>query len=179
MKRYLFSIALLALIPTMLPAQDAAAPDGDAIVKEVGAMMEAFNKGDADMLIDKTHPAIYKLAGGEENFKQTLRAGAKQIMELGVKIESFKAEAPKEFHQAGDEQVCFVPTHAVMLTQGMRIKSSSFMIAARKAGQGWYYLDGSSLKANPEMLWTFFPELDKGIKIPETTMEMLEKAPAE
>ena len=163
----------------MLPAQDAAAPDGEAIAREVSAMMEAFNKGDADMLIEKTHPAIHKLVGGEEIFKATALAGAKKIMELGVKIESYKAEAPKKFHQAGDEQVCFVPTVMVMLAQGVRIKNSGFMIGARKAGEDWRYLDGAFTKTNPDMLWTFFPKLDKDIKIPETTMEKLEAAPAE
>ena len=140
-------------------------------------MMDSFNKGKPEDLIKKTHPAIFKLAGGEKRFKEAIRSAAKKMIETGVKIESSEVEAPKKFHKAGDELVCFVPKTSVMVMGGQRVKSTSFMIAARRDKQDWKYMDGAGLRRNRELLWTFFPGLDKDLKLPENTIELLEAKP--
>jgi hypothetical protein len=47
------------------------------------------------------------------------------------------------------------------------------MIAARRGQQKWRYLDGSALRKNRDLLWTFFPELDRSVKLPKNTVEIL------
>jgi hypothetical protein len=34
--------------------------------KDVQAMMGAFARGDADLIIERTHPSLKRLAGGDE-----------------------------------------------------------------------------------------------------------------
>ena len=164
---------IVAFIQITTFAQESTTPDGKAIANEVRSMMKSFNEGNADDLIEKTHPAIFKLAGGKKNFKEALRSGAKQIIDLGIEIESSKIEIPKDYHQAGEELVCFVPKVVVMVVDGKRVKSTSFMIAARRGEQKWRYLDGAGLRRNPDLLWTFFPDLDKNVSLPENTVEVL------
>jgi len=159
------------------PASDSKAAEeaeAKAIVAEVEKMMAAFNQGNAELLVKKTHPALYKLIPGDkEDVKKTMLDGAKQIMDLGIKIDSFKAEEPDKLYKAGKESVCFVPMSSVMTMQGQKIASSSFMIAAKGEAGEWMYLDGSMAGANPEILYTLFPDLPKDIKLPEMKMEPL------
>lgn len=144
------------------------------LVQEVKEMMKSFNEGDAKLLVEKTHPSIYKLAGGEENFKESLIQAAKQIMDLGIKAISDDISPPDRTYRAGEETVCFLPKKTVMEVNGQKIQSNSFMIAAKKEGKEWKYLDGAGLRKNPDMLWLFFPELPKDIKLPENTMSRIE-----
>ena len=72
------------------------------------------------------------------------------------------------------EKICFLPKKTVMEVNGQKIQSNSFMIAAKKEGKEWNYLDGAGLRKNPDMLWLFFPELPKDIKLPENTMSRIE-----
>jgi hypothetical protein len=48
------------------------------------------------------------------------------------------------------------------------------MIAARTPGtKTWKYLDGSSLRENPEMLGKLFPDLDPKVVLPTNTVDVL------
>lgn len=174
MKPLLLATLMVGTSGLAAAAQKLEPADGKAIAAEVRAMMNSFNRGDADDLIEKTHPAVFKLAGGEEKFREALRAGAKQIIDLGIKIEKFKVATPEEFHNAGGEQLCFVPTEGVMVVDGKRVKSTSFMIAARSGKEKWRYVDGSPLRQNRDLLWKLFPDLDKDVSLPEITFEVVD-----
>ena len=174
MRPLLIGMLLLAFLSVSAFAQEVADPDGKAIAEEVRVMMNSFNEGNADDLLEKVHPAIYKITGGEKNFKVLLRTATKQIVDSGVKVESLKVEAPKDYHQAGQELVCFVPMLVVMEVDGTRVKSTSFMIAARRGNEDWRYLDGAGLIENPGLLWILFPELDQDVDLPENRMEVLD-----
>ena len=174
MKYALNLIALLFLTASLHAQEDLPAEDSRYITAEIKAMMMAFNEGNADLVIKKTHPAIWKLSKvGQENFEKALKQGAKQIMEMGIKIDKLKVEQPTTFYKAGKESVCFVPMSSVMQMKDQKIASSSFMIAAKGEQGEWKYLDGTFVRTNPDQLWTFFPELPKDVQLPETKMELL------
>ena len=42
-----------------------------------------------------------------------------------------------------------------------KIASVSYMVAAKKEGGDWKYLDGAGFRKNKDQLWTFFPDLPK------------------
>ena len=172
MKKPLTLLSLLILTSSLHSQDDIAENEAKAIAAEVNAMVGSFNKGDVKALLEKTHPAIYKLAGDQETFEQTLTQGAKQIMELGIKIDSLKVSEPTTLYKSGKDSVCFVPMSSVMHMGDQKIASTSFMIASKAEAGEWKYLDGSALKANPEMLWTFFPDLPKDIKLPPHTVQL-------
>jgi len=180
--KYLTTMLTLLIFTTSLQAnEDLPEAEKKAIVADAKMMMTAFQGGDAELLISKTHPAIYKLmpGGDEEAFKKMMLQAAKQIMETGVKFEGLKFEEPDKVYKSGKDSLCFIPMKTVMTVKDMKIASSSFLIAAKGEAGEWKYLDGSALGTSPEMLWTFFPDLPRDIKIPEVKMEPLEKEPLE
>lgn len=172
MKQALSLLALLFFTTGIHAQQDLPEAECKAIVAEIKEMMSAFHKGDAELLVNKTHPAVFELAGGgdQAEFKKTMATAVKQMMEMGIKFEAFEVDEPGQLYNAGKESVCFVPMNSVMSMAGRKMKSSSFMIAAKSEDGEWKYLDGSALQANPDMLWTFFPDLPKDIKIPSTAV---------
>ena len=173
MKHLLTLIALLFFTTSLHAQEDLPASESKAVVTEVQEMMAAFNQGNTDLLIKKTHPAVYQLVGGKEAFEQSAMEGVKQIMEMGIKIGELKVEQPSQCYKAGDEIVCFVPMSSVMTIKDQKIASTSFMIAAKNKEGEWKYLDGTFVNTNPDQLWAFFPELPKDIKLPEVKIEPL------
>ena len=151
----------------------------EAVSKEVSAMMESFNRGDAKGLIERTHPSIYKLANGKETFEKALIGAAKQIMDQGVVIESFDVGLPKKLYKAGKESICFVPKTTVMTIGDRRIKSISYMVAIKDGDGNWRYLDGAGARRDPKQLWILLPDLPKEVELPENTIAEIENEEVE
>jgi len=172
MKQALSLLALLFFTTGIHAQQDLPEAESKAIVAEIKEMMSAFHKGDAELLINKTHPAVFEVIGDgdQAEFKKTMAAAVKQMMEMGIKFEAFEVDEPGQLHKAGKESVCFVTMNSVMSMAGQKMKSSSFMIAAKGEDGEWKYLDGNALQAKPDLLWTFFPDLPKDVKIPSTSV---------
>lgn len=144
------------------------------IKNDINSMMELFESGNAQALIDRTHESIFDLAGGKAAFEALTKQAVDQVMKSGVKFLESSLGTPTEVHPAGKYEVCFVPRTSVMEFQGNKVKSVGFMIAARTQGtKAWKYLDGSGLRKNPQLLGKLFPELDPKIVLPTNTVEVL------
>ncbi|MGB2401995.1 MAG: hypothetical protein ACPIA7_01145 [Akkermansiaceae bacterium] len=174
MKQALKIIALLFFTTSLHAQQALPADESRVITAEVKAMMLGFNEGNAELIIKKTHPAIWKLAGGQEKFESSIAQAVKQMMDTGIKIDSLKVEQPSTFYKAGKESICFVPMSSIMHMKDQKIASTSFMIAVKGEQGEWKYLDGTFVRTNPDQLWTFFPELPKEVELPETKLELLQ-----
>ena len=98
MKHFLAFLTVFAFSLTFGAAEELSEKEGKAVAKEVEDMMALFNKGDAKALLDRTHPAIYKLAGGkDEMFEEAiLECCQADDRSSGIKFEGFKAEATEE-----------------------------------------------------------------------------------
>jgi hypothetical protein len=148
--------------------------EADDLKKDINSMMKLFESGNAQALIDHTHEVIFELAGGKEAFEALTKEAVAQVMKSGVKFLESELGTPTEVHPAGKYEVCFVPRTSVMEFQGRKVKSVAFMIAARTPGtKTWKYLDGSSLRENPEMLGKLFPDLDPKVVLPTNTVDVL------
>ncbi len=146
--------------------------DFEADIKKI---VKSTTTGDADFVISMTHPAIFKVAGGKEGFEATTKQVIAMLQEQGFQIESHECGKPTEIHDAGDQEICFIPQKSVMSFGDKKVKSENYMIAARKKPDGkWLYLDGSGLRQNPDALWMLFPDLPKSVKPPKQTMEVVE-----
>lgn len=144
------------------------------IKEEIQLMYSEFEKGNIEILIEKTHESIYPLAGGKENFEKITKAAVDQLMQVGVKFIESELGTPTEIYPAGKYEVCFIPRISVMEVQGQKAKSIGFMIAARTKGESvWKYLDGSGIRQNPQLLSMLFPDLDPNIELPTNTIEKL------
>lgn len=179
MKLFTVALSYAIYVSSLSGAEEFPEKERKAIAKEVSGMMASFNQGDAKALIEKTHPSIYKLAKGKENFEAALLAAAKQIMDQGIVIESFTVERPEKLYKAGDDSVCFVPKTLVMVLDGRRIKSVSYMVAIKGKDEVWRYLDGAGARKNPDQLWSLLPDLPKDVDLPENTVTRIENEEAD
>ena len=76
-------------------------------------------------------------------------------------------------YPAGEEEVCFVPRTSVVEIGGKRATSMTFMIAVRKPGGEWKFLDGAGLRKHPDLLYRLLPDLERGIELPHNMIEAL------
>ena len=173
--RFHMAISLLFLLLTPpVFSKDVNKEDIATLKSEIEKMFADFEKGDAQALIDKTHPSIHKLAGGKEKFETMTKNVVAQMSQMDVKFLESELGEPTQLYPAGDEEVCFVPRTSVLEVQGTKVQSIGFMIAIRKTREkGWKYLDGSGLRKNPNLLSTLLPDLPKDIKYPPNEVNPL------
>jgi hypothetical protein len=144
------------------------------IKADIALMIAALSDGDADKIIERTHPSLYEIAGGREAVEKLIRDAMEQIRVQGVKVVHSEVGTPARTYSAGEEEVCFVPKVTVMEVQGKQMKSTNFMIAIRRVGaKEWKYLEGAGLRTQPELLSRLLPKLESGVLLPENKIEEL------
>ena len=148
----------------------------DTLRRDIDAMMAAYEQGDVEAMLAKTHPSLFRLTGDRDAFSQAAQQALDQLKAQGVRFVSAETGVPTDTYPAGDEEVSFVPREAVLEVQGKRVKSRTFMIAIRPAGGGeWTYLDGSGMHQNPEMLHTLLPALSRDVPLPPISFDVVEE----
>jgi hypothetical protein len=163
----------LLLFSTPAFAGTLGATEVAALHSDISSMMAAMERGDPEPIIERTHPSLKKLMGGDEAFANVTR----QAMTLlaGMRFISSELGPPTRTYAAGDEEVCFVPRVAVMEIGDARVKSTTFMVAIRDVGGSrWTYLDGAGLRKNPGMLRTLLPALEADVALPPNEMEQVD-----
>jgi hypothetical protein len=171
----LFFLSLLFVFSLSLQAKELTTKESQALSADVQAMLVAFNQGDASLLIDKTHPSVYRPLGGKAAFQQAIKSSVEQLMASGIQSQDMTVGQPSKLYPAGEEEVCFVPVKAVIKMSGTKMKTTNFMVAIRKVGgDHWAYMDGSAFKDNQDELWALLPQLEKGIVLPKFQVEMLD-----
>ena len=148
------------------------ADDVHLLRSDIETMTAAFERGDAELLIARTHPSLKALSGGPDAFAELTRYALKQLGDLGISFVSRSVGTPTDLYPAGEEEVCFVPRVSVMALGGRQMTSTTFMIAIRRKGDGtWTCLEGAGLRNNPGMLHRLLPALDQNIALPPNTLE--------
>jgi len=177
MRRYLLVPLLLLLLAAMAPAARAgvlSADESAALRQVVQAMMGAFARGDAELIIARTHPSLKRLAGGDEAYARMTRDTLKELRKAGVTIISDEAGVPGRTYAAGDEEVCFVPRQSLLRVREAPMRSTSFMLAVRRVGTTrWSFIDGAALLDNPALLRQLLPALEPGVTLPKGGMQAL------
>ncbi|CCP13465.1 hypothetical protein SMSKK35_3976 [Stenotrophomonas maltophilia SKK35] len=177
MHRHLLAPLLALLMAMAVPsavAGELGPEDSAALRREVQAMMDAFARGDTDLIIARTHPSLKLAAGGDEAYARMTRDTVKQLHKAGVTIVSDEAGVPGRTYAAGDEEVCFVPRQSLLRVRDAPMRSTSFMVAVRRVGTTqWSYLDGAALLDNPALLRQLLPALEPGVVVPKGGMEAL------
>lgn len=169
----LFGLCCTIAMPVGAKTLDKA--DVDALRRDIDTMMAAYEQGDVERLLGRTHPSLFKLAGDRDAFSRTARQAFDQLKANGVRLVNSETGTPSALHLAGDEEVCFVPRVSILEIGGKRIRSTTFMIAVRPvAGGEWTYLDGSGLRRNPQMLHALLPALPRYVPLPPVAFDPVE-----
>lgn len=166
-------LTLLLSLPSAF-AGDLSPSDAKALREDVRALMTAYARGDADFLIERTHPSLKRLAGGDEAFQAITRDALKTQHSTGVVVISEDVGVPTRTYAAGEEEVCFVPRQSLVRVRETPMRSTTFMVAVRRiGGSGWTYLDGTGLQDNPRLLRQLLPALEPGVILPKRETEAL------
>lgn len=177
MHRRLLAPLLFLLLATMAPtavAGELTPSESAALRQDVQGMLAAFARGDAELIIARTHPSLKRLAGGDEAYARTTRDTLKELRKVGVTIISDEAGVPGRTYAAGDEEVCFVPRQSLLRMREAPMRSTSFMLAVRHVGSPqWSFIDGAALLDNPALLRQLLPALESGVTLPKGGMEAL------
>jgi len=97
MHRRLLAPLLFLLLATMAPtavAGELTPSESAALRQDVQGMLAAFARGDAELIIARTHPSLKRLAGGDEVYARSTRDTVKALHEAGVTIISDEAGVP-------------------------------------------------------------------------------------
>ncbi|PJL65512.1 hypothetical protein B9Y61_16790 [Stenotrophomonas maltophilia] len=166
-------LTLLLSLPSAF-AGDLSPSDAKALREDVRALMNAYARGDADFLIERTHPSLKRLAGGDEAFQAITRDALKTQHSTGVVVISEDVGVPTRTYAAGEEEVCFVPRQSLVRVRETPMRSTTFMVAVRRiGGSGWTYLDGTGLQDNPRLLRQLLPALEPSVILPKREIEAL------
>lgn len=174
MKQAVTGSVLWCLLANPAAAGTLTPREAESLRADVAAVTSSFEQGDAEDLIERTHPSLKRLAGSPEAFAQITRQSLEQLRQSGVKFLSAEVGSSTQTYSAGEEEVCFVPRISIMELQGKKAKSTTFMIAIRRIGDSnWKYLDGAGLRKHPDLLYQLLPELERGISLPLNMIEAL------
>lgn len=177
MRKYLLFIKLVVLVfyfSAQAGAGELNKKEIKALHADIRSMYSAFEAGDPDLFIKKTHPSIYSMVGGKDNFSKTTKSAVSSLSSQGIVFISADLGKPTKLYTVGKEELCFVPRVSVMEVKGQKAKSMGFLIAIRKQGETkWSYLDGSGLRKDQSLLWKLFPNLTKDLNLPPNYIEML------
>jgi hypothetical protein len=143
------------------------------IQEDSNIMVNAMFEGNADIFIQKTHPALFPYLGGKENFTIFLDAALTEIRQMDLKLIKSELLSPKPYYIVGKDFLAIIPRIQIMQIQEQKIKSVGFLIAVKDQHNQFTYLDGSGLKNDPKVLWEMFPDLPKNITLPANTTEMI------
>lgn len=174
MKNCFAATAIYLLLATPAFAELLSVAESEELRGQIIAVTTAFENGNAEALIEHTHPSLYALTGGRDAFAEMTLQALVQLRETGIKFLHAEVGTPTPIYPAGDEEVCFVPRVSVMEIQGKKARSTTFMIAIRPiGGKEWKFLDGAGLRKHPDLLYKLLPKLERGIVLPPNNLELL------
>ena len=176
MKPHLLALVFAVALPAVLRGGELielAEADRKALMERAEATQRAFDNGDADAIIQSTHPAILKFFASREQFEVTTRK-AVESLKGQVVVEKTELGNPTPLYVSGNDEVCFVPKTSIMRIGQTRGRAEGFLIAARqKETNEWLFLDCAGLRKDSSLLWKLFPDLPKEVPMPPNTIEVL------
>jgi len=151
-----------------------------ALKQELREVITSFNKGDAKLTKQKTHPIMFT-AISKENFMISINEGVKNAHY--VETLSLIINNPFELHDLGKEEMCFVPTYMTGVVNdpndksidGLKFIDESFRVAIRsKQDKKWFFLELGTIEEQNKLFPFLFPSLAKDIKLPKNEFTVIE-----
>ncbi|MFT3926354.1 MAG: hypothetical protein QM778_27660 [Myxococcales bacterium] len=147
-------------------AQDGGRLDpGKQVQRDVSAILHSLYRGEVEVVLRYTHPAIVQMLGGPDKARRALNDGAAQMAKAEMKIESLSFPRSPEFFDGGQRRFVFVPTLLIIVAKGARIESLNFQLGILEPGKtDWKYVEGS--RVTPENAQALFPGFPKERALP-------------
>ena len=170
MKTILFAFCTSLLAMQLSHAENLSCADDypQIISADMAQLTKELQQNDYTFLSQKTHPALIEWAGGPQAYQKTLQFAQQIMTQSNLEILEVNMQPPLYSYVVGQEEVCFLPKTITIKAAGQVIHAPpSFMVAIRSLDKHqWTYLDGAGFQKNPQMLYKFFPDFPKNVKVP-------------
>lgn len=169
MKRFrLVLVALLASLSVSSAAEYRilSSDECKALSTQAKKYLRSVEVGDADTFLRKTHPAIFRAGGTKEDWDRGIRQNLKPLSMI-TRVERFQWGAISPVYLSDTDEVCFITKTSVVQVADKRHHVVDYLIAARDVGTTeWFFLNGTPAAENPPLLWIYFRDLPKNLKLP-------------
>ena len=167
-------LLLLSLLPFSAFSAEFLPGEEDRLVELVKNIGAAYERRDADAIVESTIEPVVVASGGSDAIKIKTRLALEQQHAAGIVIENTSIGRPTTPLSAGRYVLTFIPKVTEMRMPGKRGRSIGFFVAARDSqGSDWKFMDGAGLRKNPSILRLLFPELPENLALPENRLELL------
>lgn len=140
-------------------------PDPAQVQQDVRACMQALYSGNADAVVDFTHPVILAKLGGRERSRIAIAEACQQLQKDGLRLESLEFPRAPEFLEAEGRWFAVVPTLSVIASPTQRFESLNFQFGILEPGMSvWKYIEGSRVEATDVTL--LFPGFPASYRFP-------------
>lgn len=156
-------------------AGTSARADNDEMKKAAKAQAEkaqtAVMKGDAETLIDLTHPKLVEQLGGRDKAITATRSGVKMYKDKGLEIKAAKVGDPSDPVQGGKELYIVVPTTTEMTTPQGKAVSQGYMVGvSADGGKMWRFVHGA---LDAEKVRKLLPDIPEKLVLPKRDVKII------
>lgn len=128
--------------------------------------LRSIEVGDAETFLRKTHPAIFRAGGTRDDWEKGIRQNLKTLA-MVTRVERFQWGAISPVYLSDTDEVCFITKTSVVQVADKRHHVVDYLIAARDVGTTeWFFLTGGGTGENPQLMWVYFRDLPKDLKLP-------------
>jgi hypothetical protein len=135
------------------------------IAKDYTQMNQALNEGDFDLVVQYTHPTVYRTLGGPNKLKEMLGQIRSQAQNISSEVMDIAA-----LHQKG-KQVQAIIQHSTTIktNDGEEVTRGSSFAFSDNAGESWVFagINGRSFQEMKSFFPEIFDELDYSVKSTE------------
>jgi hypothetical protein len=132
------------------------------IAKDYTQMNQALNEGSFDLVVQYTHPTVYRTLGGPDKLKEMLVQVRSQAQNISSEVLDVAA-----LHQKG-KQVQAIIQHSTTIrtNDGEEVTRGSSFAFSDNAGESWVFagINGRSFQEMKSFFPEIFDELDYSVK---------------
>lgn len=173
--RYCLAILCVLSLQRVSLAQSGELSDTQGAIRSQAAIMvQAYENGQYDLLLNYTYPQVIAMSGGREVLQDMIAQMMANLSASGVHIDSIRVGDPGQIYAAGTEWHAIIPQQMTMSTADSAFISETYLLAiSQDKGARWYFIDTTQL--TPEILHTLFPNYNTDLIIPEPKQTAIRK----
>lgn len=143
-----------------------AGPGYEQVNADLQKVMAAVFESDMETIATFTHPKIFELVGGKEQFMEQIGKVFDQTKAAGVRFGGATVGKEIDYFTGTDNEFLIVGTEMSIEAGGNATKQSGHQLGVKKKGEaGWKYVDCSAL--NTQMARDWFPDFPADRSIPK------------
>jgi hypothetical protein len=147
--------------------------DKQNLLARAESVTEAFNRADAQTIVDMMYPTVVRSLGGRERTIATADQATAEMAARGLRLDRFSLGQPTKTYHDGKKSLCFIPREMIMSMGTTKTRNIGYLVAIHdvKESPDWTFLDSNVFNKNPRLLWQMFPGLPPDVEQPPSRNE--------